>query len=194
VTLGRTVAVKMLLMGAQAGPEERVRFVREATAVGALRHPNVVQVYDAGDWQGMAYLTMELVEGGNLGERLAGTPQSAPKSAELVRALAGAVHAAHVAGVVHRDLKPANVLLAADGTPKVSDFGLARRLGGDSELTLTGAQVGTPSYMAPEQANGHRGAVGPEADVYALGAILYEMLTGRHRSAARPRPTRSGRS
>jgi eukaryotic-like serine/threonine-protein kinase len=177
--LGRVVALKMLLAGSYAGPHERERFRREAQAVAALRHPNVVQVYDVGDADGRPYFTMEFMEGGSLADRLAGTPQPARQAAQLLAALAGAVQAAHQSGVIHRDLKPGNVLLTADGTPKVSDFGLARRLDNGGGLTRTGAPLGTPSYMAPEQAAGKARAVGPATDVYALGAILYELLTGR---------------
>src|SRR5215831_9657863 len=177
--LGRLVALKMALAGSDAGPNERERFRREAAAVAALRHPNVVQVYDVGDADGRPYFTMELMEGGSLARKLAGAPQPPRQTAALLATLAGAVQAAHEAGVVHRDLKPGNVLLTADGTPKVADFGLARRLDADERLTLSGAVLGTPSYTAPEQARGDRGAVGPRTDVYALGAILYECLTGR---------------
>jgi hypothetical protein len=177
--LNRIVALKMALAGAYAGPHERERFQREAEAVAVLRHPNVVQIHDVGDADGRPYFTMEYVDGGSLAQKLAGKPQPARESAALVATLAAAIQAAHESGVVHRDLKPANVLLTADGTPKVSDFGLARRLGGEAGLTHSGAAVGTPSYMAPEQARGQAAAVGPAADVYALGAILYELLTGR---------------
>jgi serine/threonine-protein kinase len=177
--LGRLVALKMALAGSSAGPQERERFRREAEAVAALRHPNVVQVYDVGDADGRPYFTMELMEGGSLARKLAGALQPPRQTAALMATLAGAVQAAHEAGVVHRDLKPGNVLLTADGTPKVADFGLARRLETDERLTLSGAVIGTPSYAAPEQARGDRGAVGPRTDVYALGAILYECLTGR---------------
>ena len=177
--LNRTVAIKTLLGGGSAGPRERERFQREAETVAALRHPNVVQLYDVGEEEGRPYFTMEFVDGGSLALKLAGSPQPARPSADLVSTLADAVHAAHRGGIVHRDLKPGNVLLAADGTPKISDFGLARRLEGGAALTLSGVLVGTPSYMAPEQALGRAAAVGPATDVYALGAILYELLTGR---------------
>jgi serine/threonine-protein kinase len=177
--LGRTVALKMLLAGEYAGPQERARFQREAEAVASLRHPNIVQVYDVDDHDGRPYFTMEFVEGGTLADKLAGAPQPARRAAALAATLAEAVQAAHRGGVVHRDLKPGNVLLTGDGTPKVSDFGLARRLGGEAGATRSGAPLGTPSYMAPEQAAGRASAIGPATDVYALGAILYELLTGR---------------
>ncbi len=177
--LNRVVALKMMLAGAYAGPHERERFRREAEAVGRLLHPNVVQVYDVGDADGRPYFTMEYVDGGTLAQRLTGAPQPARDAATLVATLAGAVEAAHQGGIVHRDLKPGNVLLAADGTPKVGDFGLAKYADSDTGLTRTGAALGTPGYMAPEQARGKADAVGPAADIYALGAILYELLTGR---------------
>jgi serine/threonine-protein kinase len=179
VRLDRPVAIKMMLAGPYAEPREKERFQREAQAIAGLHHPNVVPIYDVGDVDGRPYYTMELIEGGSLAHKLAGTPQPGRPAAELLATLARAVQAAHQAGIVHRDLKPANVLLAADGTPKVSDFGLARRLEGDAGLTQTGVPVGTPSYMAPEQARGQTNAVGTAVDVYALGAILYELLTGR---------------
>jgi eukaryotic-like serine/threonine-protein kinase len=177
--LRRPVAVKMLLAGAYAQPEELERFLREAETVAGLRHANIVQVHEAGDVDGRPYFTMEFVEGGNLAQKLAGTPQPARQAAALVATVAEAVHAAHQRGIVHRDLKPGNILLTADGTPKVTDFGLARRLEGTAGLTQSGAPLGTPSYMAPEQAEGRSRDVGPAADTYALGAILYELLTGR---------------
>jgi serine/threonine-protein kinase len=177
--LNRPVALKMMLAGDCAGPAERARFQREAEAVAGLRHTNIVQVYDAGEHDGRPYLTMEIVPGGSLAEKLAGVPQPAREAATLVATLAEAVWAAHQGGIVHRDLKPANVLLTAEGVPKISDFGLARRLEGGDRLTQSGALLGTPSYMAPEQARGRTQALGPPVDIYALGAILYELLTGR---------------
>ncbi len=177
--LHRPVALKMLLAGPCARPQELERFLREAQAVAALHHPNIVQVYDVGDVDGRPYFTMELVEGGSLTDQIRGGPQPARKSAELATTLAEAVQAAHQSGIVHRDLKPGNILFTKDGTLKVTDFGLARRLEGGGELTLSGAMLGTPSYMSPEQARGDKKAIGPATDVYALGAILYEMLTGR---------------
>jgi serine/threonine-protein kinase len=177
--LNRLVALKMMIAGAYAGPHERARFQREAEAVARLRHANIVQVYDVGDHEGWPYYTMELLEGGSLSQALAGTPQPARQAAALLITLAEAMREAHQIGIVHRDLKPANVLLAADGTPKIADFGLARQVGEQPLLTMSGARVGTPSYMAPEQAAGRPGRIGPAADIYALGALLYETLTGR---------------
>ncbi len=177
--LNRQVALKMLLTGSYASRQEHLRFVREAEAVAALRHPNIVQIYEFGEVEGHPFYTMEFVGGGSLAEKLGGAVQPARESAKLVSTLARAVQAAHEAGMVHRDLKPANVLLGGDEEPKITDFGLARRLDRDSELTNTGARIGTPSYMAPEQMLGHPAALGRGVDVFALGAILYEMLTGR---------------
>ncbi|MFO0843340.1 MAG: serine/threonine-protein kinase, partial [Gemmataceae bacterium] len=197
VALNRVVAVKMILAGAHADDASRGRFRAEAEAIAALQHPNIVGVYDVGEHDGHPYFSLEFCAGGSLEKRLAGTPLPPRDAAALVATLAGAVQAAHDAGVVHRDLKPANVLLtgptvregaptdalahgrALDGEPKITDFGLARRLDQDSNQTRSGAIVGTPSYMAPEQAGGKTKEVGPACDVWALGAILYECLTGR---------------
>ena len=179
VRLDRPVALKMLLTGAHASRESRERFLREARIGAGLRHPNFVQVYDMGDQDGLPYFTMEFVEGGNLAQKLAGMPQPPRQAAALLATLAEAVQAAHRCGIVHRDLKPANVLLTADGTPKICDLGLARRLDGEAGLTWTGTAVGTPSYMAPEQAEARPQTLGPAVDIHALGAILYELLTGR---------------
>jgi WD40 repeat protein len=179
VALNRLVALKMILAGEHAGEAERARFRAEAEAVARLRHPNVVQVYEVGEHHGRPFLALELVEGGGLDAKLAGTPRPAKEAAALVETLARALHHAHAQGVVHRDLKPGNVLLTADGTPKVTDFGLAKRRDDTALKTQSGAVLGTPSYMAPEQAAGRTREVGPAADVWALGAVLYECLTGR---------------
>jgi WD40 repeat protein/serine/threonine protein kinase len=223
--LDRIVALKMILAGPHAGPEELSRFRSEALAVARLHHPNIVQIYEVGDHDGHPYLALEYVDGGSLAQRLDKSPQPARPAAALIEILARAVHHAHERGIIHRDLKPANILLApnakseirnpkqipnaneekttfetrpaaslgspdlaavsdfgfriSDFSPKVSDFGLAKRLGeGSADQTRTGAIVGTPSYMAPEQAGGQNKQVGPATDVYALGALFYEMLTG----------------
>src|SRR5258705_477597 len=179
VKLDRVVALKMLLSGKYAGAVELARFTREAQAIAALQHPNIVQIYDVGEVDGRPYFTMELVGGGSLSKKLAGTPQPAQYGASVIHILARAIHVAHLVGIVHRDLKPSNILLTPDGTPKISDFGLARHFEGQSDVTLDMAKIGTPSYMAPEQVIGKPGSVGPPADVYALGATLYELLAGR---------------
>jgi WD40 repeat protein/tRNA A-37 threonylcarbamoyl transferase component Bud32 len=176
VSLNRTVALKMILAGPHAGAAAEMRFLAEAETVARLRHPHIVQVFEYGNARGRAFFALEYFEGGSLADRWKGEPQPPAVAAELVEAIARAVHFAHTQGVVHRDLKPANVLLAADGTPKITDFGLAK--GADSGLTLTGAVLGTPAYMAPEQARGDSRSVGPAADVWALGVLLYEGLTG----------------
>jgi WD40 repeat protein len=179
--LKRLVALKMILAGSHAGQPELERFRREAEAVARLQHPHIVQIHEVGEAEGRPYFSLEYVAGGSLAHRLNGTPLPASQAARLVETLALAIHAAHQQGVVHRDLKPANVLLTADGQPKITDFGLAKLLEGDAGQTETGAVMGTPSYMAPEQAWGKSKVktVGPVADVYALGAVLYELLTGR---------------
>jgi serine/threonine-protein kinase len=179
VGLNRVVALKMVRAGAHATAEEFGRFRSEAQAVAALRHPNVVQIYEIGAHDGCPYLALEFVEGGSLAQRLARERARPRSAAELVETLARAVHFAHQQGIIHRDLKPANVLLTADGTPKVADFGLAKRLEGSLDQTRTGQILGTPNFMAPEQAGESITPVGTLADVYALGAILYSMLAGR---------------
>jgi serine/threonine-protein kinase len=177
--LKRLVALKMILAGPHAGPDALLRFRREAEASARLQHPNVVQIYEVGEHDGRPYLALEFVEGGSLARELRARPPAARDAARLVELVAGALHYAHGRGVVHRDLKPANILLTADGQPKVGDFGLAKRLDDDDGgATRTGAVLGTPGYLAPEQAGGQKD-VGPAADVWALGATLYELLTGR---------------
>jgi WD40 repeat protein len=178
IALRRTVALKMILHADHAGADERRRFQAEAEAVAQLQHPNIVQVHEVGEHKGVPYFSLEFCPGGSLETQLDGTPWEPKRAAALVQTLAQAMHAAHQAGLVHRDLKPGNVLLTADGTPKITDFGLVKRLDVQGN-TQTGAVVGTPSYMAPEQAGGKGKEVGPAADVYTLGAILYELLTGR---------------
>ncbi len=182
IGLNRIVALKMIRGGPFAGAGEKARFRREVEAVGSLRHPHVLTVYEFGEHGGQPFLAMEYADGGSLKDVTGNKPQPPREATALVETLARAVHAVHQQGIVHRDLKPANVLISREnGTtvPKLTDFGLARRAeeaaGG---LTMTGDVVGTPSYMAPEQAEGKKG-VGPPADIYSLGAVLYELLTGR---------------
>jgi len=197
--LNRLVALKMILAGANADPQQLERFRAEAEAVARLQHPYIVQIYEISEHNGCPFFSLEYVDGGTLAQKLTGAPQPPRLAAHLVRLLALAMHSAHQKGIIHRDLKPGNVLLAtpaehvsgADslhaetqaafhlyGIPKITDFGLAKHLDVQSQ-TRTGAILGTPSYMAPEQAEARTHAIGPATDVYGLGAILYEMLTGR---------------
>jgi predicted Ser/Thr protein kinase len=177
--LNREVALKVLRAGGDAEPHELARFKAEAEAVARLHHPNIVQIHEIAEHDGRPCLCLELVDGGGLDARLQGQPLPPEQAAELVATLAEAMHAAHQRGIVHRDLKPANILLTADGTPKITDFGLAKRLDRGSQHTQSGSILGTPQYMAPEQAGGSSRNIGPAADIYSLGAILYELLTGR---------------
>lgn len=176
--LNRQVALKMILHGDHASGADLARFKTEVEAVARVQHSHIVQIYEVNAQNGLPYYSLEYCAGGSLSKKLAGTPLPPQEAAILVEVLARAMDTAHRAGIIHRDLKPANVLLTADGTPKVSDFGLAKKLE-DSGQTASGALLGTPSYMAPEQAAGQTRTIGPAADVYALGAILYECLTGR---------------
>ncbi|MBY0526922.1 MAG: serine/threonine protein kinase [Gemmataceae bacterium] len=178
--LNRMVALKAMRPDILASTGELVGiFWREARVAAQLNHPNIVHVYEVGEQDGKPFIAMEYVEGGNLSRKISAAPLSAHEAARLVVVLAVAVHHAHVHGVVHRDLKPANVLLTADGTPKVTDFGLARAADHQTDLASAGTLLGTPSYMAPEQADGRAGAVTPAADVWALGVLLYELTTGQ---------------
>jgi tRNA A-37 threonylcarbamoyl transferase component Bud32 len=177
VKANRVVALKMILAQAHATLEEKVRFQIEAEAVASLAHPHIVQLHEVGENAGLPYFSLEYCEGGAFDRRLASGPLPVREAAELTEKLARAMHYAHLRGVVHRDLKPANVLFTLDGEPKVTDFGLAKTAGA-ADHTATGVIMGTASYMAPEQASGRTREAGPAADVWALGAILYECLTG----------------
>src|SRR5262245_22127339 len=183
--LGVKVALKVVRGEPWAAGTALERFRAEARAVAALNHPNVVRIYDYGEWQPagggppLPYYTMEHVAGGSLAAKLGGRPLSPREAAALTQTLARAVQSIHDRQIVHRDLKPGNILLAGDGTPKIADFGLAKRLDADPGLTASQTVLGTASYMAPEQASGHAKQAGPAADIYALGAILYECLTGQ---------------
>lgn len=178
IALNRTVALKMILAGAHASSDQRSRFQAEAESVAQLLHPNIVQVFDVGEINGLPYIAFEFVPGHSLAATINRNPLPVARAIQLSEKLARAVQFAHAHGIIHRDLKPANILLTPEGEPKITDFGLAKRLEAGSSRTRTGAVMGTPSYMAPEQARADR-VVGIPADVYALGAILYELLTGR---------------
>ncbi|MEN9667888.1 MAG: Serine/threonine-protein kinase PknB [Planctomycetota bacterium] len=175
--LNRLVALKMIVAGGHATEEQRARFENEARAVAALQHPNIVQIHELGTSDGLPFLSLEFVDGMPLDARIDGMPQPPQAALALIEVLGRAIQVAHAHGIIHRDLKPANVLLAGDGTPKITDFGLAKDLESKSSQTRSGSQIGTPSYMAPEQAMCE--SYGHLVDVYALGAILYEMLVGR---------------
>ncbi len=177
--LGREVAVKTIPADVEVSSEERRRFQEEASAVARINHPNIVTIHTVGESRGRPYLVIECLEGGTLSDRLKTGPLPAREAAELAQTLALAIQEAHDRGVVHRDLKPSNILFTTSGRAKIGDFGLAKQIDGQSARTATGVILGTPSYMAPEQALGRSREVGPAADVHALGAVLYHMLTGR---------------
>jgi serine/threonine protein kinase len=176
---GQVIALKMIRADVLDQPLYLERFRKEIEAVAKLEHPNIVRVSEYGHFCGRPFFVLELVEGGNLAKQIAGRPQPPGFAAGLVETLARAMEYAHQRGVLHRDLKPENILLTADGTPKISDFGLAKLLDEDAEPTISGLILGSPCYMAPEQAFARRQEVGFPTDVYGLGAILYELLTGR---------------
>jgi len=179
VTLNRTVALKMILTGQLASEEEVRRFFTEAEAAASLQHPNIVTIHEVGEHEGQQYFSMEYVDGSSLAERVRQHPLGAVKAAEYVKTIAEAIHYAHEQGTLHRDLKPSNILIDESDQPQITDFGLAAKIEGDSELTASGAILGTPAYMPPEQAGARRALIGPASDVYSLGAVLYELLTGR---------------
>ncbi|HEV3262915.1 MAG TPA: serine/threonine-protein kinase [Gemmataceae bacterium] len=178
-SLDRVVALKMILPGPLANTDDLQRFRTEAEATARLQHPNIVTVHEVGQFDGQHFYSMDYIDGPSLAHRLSSGPMPGRAAARYVMIIARAMHHAHRHGILHRDLKPSNILLDADDQPHVTDFGLAKRLGGDSGQTRTGAVMGTPSYMAPEQAAGKNRELGPACDVYSLGAVLYELLTGR---------------
>lgn len=179
ISLNRILALKMILAGPLASAQHVERFYAEAEAVARLDHPNLIPIYEVGEHEGQHYFTMKLIEGGSLARETARFVRNPRAAARLVAEIARAVHHAHQRGIIHRDLKPGNILLEKDGRPMVTDFGLAKRTTEDVPMTLSGAILGTPAYMAPEQALGRPGTITTLTDVYSLGTILYELLTGR---------------
>lgn len=179
ISLDREVAVKMILRGRLASQADLDRFLAEAAATAKLEHPNIIPVYDVGDFDGRPFFSMQLVEGQTLADTIADGPLPGRRAAQIVASIAHAIHFAHSQGILHRDLKPSNILIANDGTPMIMDFGLAKQETNDEGLTRSGMLVGTPAYMSPEQAGRQRAQVGPASDVYSLGCVLYFALTGR---------------
>ena len=178
--LNREVALKMIRAGALASPDEVARFLREAEAAANLQHPNIVAIHEVGEHDGQHYFSMDLVDGRDLGKLVTEEGPMLPRrAAQYVKTIAEAIHFAHQHGTLHRDLKPQNVLIDAADQPRITDFGLAKSMKGDSRLTQSGVVMGSPSYMPPEQAAGRHGDIGPASDVYSLGAMLYELLTGQ---------------
>ncbi|GIW89794.1 MAG: hypothetical protein KatS3mg109_0226 [Pirellulaceae bacterium] len=177
--LNRIVAVKMILSGQFADQQEVERFYVEAEAAAKLRHPNIVGIHEIGEWQGQHFFSMDYIDGKSLAELIRDQPLPPRRAADIVRRIALTIQFAHEQGVLHRDLKPSNILMDARGEPFITDFGLAKQLSDQSQLTLSGTIIGTPSYMPPEQAAGKLEQVGPASDIYSIGAILYELVTGR---------------
>ena len=179
VSLNRLVALKLIKSGVLADESELRRFQKEAEVVALLDHVGILPIFEVGEHDGQRYLSIKLVEGGNLRDRLDSFKDNPRAAAGLLVEIAQAVHHAHVRGILHRDLKPANILVDSEGHPHVTDFGLAKRVEGDIDLTISGAIIGTPAYMSPEQAYGRRGSITTATDVYGLGAILYALLAGK---------------
>ncbi|MGB1815120.1 MAG: serine/threonine-protein kinase, partial [Rubripirellula sp.] len=180
ISLDREVAIKMILRGRLASEADLQRFLAEASATARLQHPNIVPVYEAGDIEGRPFFSMQLVVGETLAQRVINQgPLPQREIAKIVAAIAKAIGVAHEQGILHRDIKPSNILLATDGTPLITDFGLAKQSDAEESLTRSGMLVGTPAYMSPEQAGGRRNLIGPASDVYSLGCVLYFALTGR---------------
>jgi serine/threonine-protein kinase len=175
--LDRFVALKMILPGAPVSADDLRRFRIEAAAMSRVQHPNLVQIYEVGEFRGLPYFSLEFVDGGSLEDKLKGEPMAPNAAARLAATLAQALHCAHRQGIIHRDLKPANVLLTSDGVPKITDFGVAKRSDKGGKAS-TESVMGTPVYMAPEQARAQNDKIGPATDVYSLGAMVYELLTG----------------
>jgi serine/threonine-protein kinase PpkA len=182
ISLGRAVVLKVLDRDVAATPETIERFLNEGRIIASLNHPHIITIYDIGESQGKVYISMEYVEGGDLKQRLQQQVFAPAEAIEIIESIAAALNAAHANGIVHRDVKPGNILFRKDGTPLLSDFGIAKRLSGDFDLTSTGMFVGSPNYMAPEQSES--GPIDGRADIYALGVIFYEMLTGERAYAA----------
>ena len=179
ISLNRTVALKLIKAGVLADDAEMKRFQNEAESVALLDHPGIVPIYEVGEHESQRYFSMKLVEGGNLDDQLDSFTNNPRAAATLLAEVAEGVHHAHMRGILHRDLKPANILVDTEGHPHVTDFGLAKRVEGDGEMTASGAILGTPAYMSPEQATGRRGAITTATDVYGLGAVLYALLAGQ---------------
>src|SRR5262245_17942652 len=179
ISLNRIVALKMILAGQLASPAGVQRFKTEAEAAANLDHPNIVPIYEIGEHEGQHYFSMRFIEGGTLTQAIARDEFTPHRASQLMATVARAVHYAHQRGILHRDLKPGNILLDTKGQPHVTDFGLAKALGVDGDLTRTSAILGTPGYMSPEQASGHAKRLTTSSDVFSLSAILYELLVGR---------------